>query len=556
MPTNDARAVETALANLAERFAADPHLHAEMLRARRQFFGSDTPASPDVRGAVDAAEQRFVEWFALERDSEVLGAVPIDVPRFADVEGLTGSVVGVLLVTAAGGDAFEASDLQDGDVFDLDVPAGSLQEGDLLVGRLYPQADGRWTPSAAAAVFRPGTDIAEAFRRDIARVEIDRRLYQIEVEHLLLRRAGQTPSPTAKPADIVPLERLEAELATLLENTDGRHTAEAVSQRLADAERPGQVMGPLLEEWAFETTIDLDAARRVMLEIWNAWHPEVPSAAPADDVPRTAPGETLGERLVRTLDEGLEKKRDVEDLFAQLERMAGLEPGASDDGENPFDRDDADDEDEVEEVDATAGDLAPLVQEYLWETGREQDPRTSPLRLWIELQRNAAVPRTDLEAVTGHDLMRLLLHCYLGAAPDRRAAAVRDAWAELQRFYEWAQQVHELELGSALQHCRGGLVEHVDRLQAAGQALSSGSASTAGASTGKPSIFAIDEVRGDGFGVRDDDGGHRWIPAPRATAALLRAGDLVLGTVAPAGSGGTIHGLVVVLPFDARALME
>ena len=550
MPRNDARTVETALANLAERFATDAHLHAEMLRARRQFFGDETPKLA-VRGALDAAEQRFVEWFALERESEVLGGVPIDVPRFgAAAASLGGSMVGVLLVTSAASDGVEASDLQDDEVVDLDVPEGSLHHGDLLVGRVYPQADGRWTPSAAAAVFRPGIEIAEAFRRDLARVGLERRLWQIEVEHLLLRRAGQTPSPTAQRVDNVPLERLEAELATLLEGTDGRHSADAVSQRLAEVDRPGQVMGPLLEEWAFETSIDLDAARRVLLQIWNARHPEAAAPAPASELPIGAPGETLGERLVRTLDEGLQKKRDVDDLFAQLERMAGLEPGASDDGDNPFDReDDADDGDPAGAE--PVGDLAPLVQEYLWETEREQDPAAAPLRTWVELQRNAAVPRTDLEAVTGQDLMRLLLHCYLGAAPDRRVDAVRNAWAEVQRFYEWAQRVHELPLGAALQQCRGGLVEQVERLQSAGLALSTG-----GPAKGKPAIFEVDEVRNDGFGVRDDDGAHRWIAAPRATASLLHAGDVLLGNIAPAGATGTIHGLVVVLPFDARALME
>lgn len=578
MPRDEAKAVEAAIVRLRERFATEPHLLAEMHRARRQFFGSDRPIPAAVRGATDAAEQRFAEWFALERESEVLGAVPIELPRYAaDNPQLVGSMVGVLLVQDVDDGRVEARDLQDDEILELAVPLASLQIGDLLVGRLFAEADGGWTPSAAAAVFRPGVSIGEAFRRDIERVGLERRLFQVEIEHLLLRRADQTPSPTAEPVtgpDGVPLEHLEAQLEALLQKTEGRHSATAVSQLLADADRPGQVMGPLLEELAFETSVDLDATRRLLLRIWNAWHADAPeTGAPTAASP--APGETLGEQLVRTLDEGLRKKHDVDELFAQLERMAGLEPGASDEGDNPFDHegddDDGDDDDDAhddrdddrdddEESEATAagavpgdplpGDLGPLVQEFLWETGREPDESSTPLRLLVELQGNAAVPNTDLETVTGQDLMRLLLHCYLGAAPDRRVAAVQTAWTEVQRFYDWAQKVQEVDLSGVLQQCRGGLVDQLERLQAAGLALSTGAAS------GAPGILAVEDVRASGFGVRDDEGADHWIAAPATTTALLRVGDLLLGVLAPSGKTTGLRGLVVALPSDARTLME
>lgn len=568
MPRDEARAVEVAIAHLSARLMAEPHLHAEVQRARRQFFGSDKPTV--IRGAQQAAEQRFAEWFALERESEVLGTAPIEVPRLvADTTGLAGSLMGVFLVAAADDDGVEARDLQDDELIDLGVPPKSLQQDDLLVGRLFPRADGRWMPSSAAAVFRPGLALAEAFRRDVARVELDRRLYQIEIEHLLLRRTDQTPSPTAAvleppvggpvahPVDHVPLERLEAELDALLQTTAGRHTATNVSEQLAACERPGVVMGPLLEELAFDTAVDLDRARRLMLQIWNAYHgtAEVPAA---DALPiQRAPGETLGEQLVRALDDGLRKKRSVDDLFAQLERMAGLEPGTADAGENPFDEEN----DEPDLANASdgqrlvgngmTGDLDPLVQEYLWECGRDDDATARPLQLLVELQGNAAVPRTDLEEVTGHDLMRLLLHCYLGAAPTERAATVRAAWAEVQRFYAWAQQVQELDLAHVLQACRGGIVEQLDRLQAAGLGLS-----TEGTATGVPTILEVEDTGPAGIGVRSDESGHHWLTLAPATAALLRQGDLILGALEPLAKGSALCGLVVVLPTDARTLME
>lgn len=552
MPPHDAKATETATLDLVASFAADPHLHAELQRARRQFFGDSDPSRGDFRGEPQAAELRFAEWFALERESEVLGAVPIDVPKFARGASLVGgSMAGVWLVASVVDDDVEATDLQDDETVDLDVPRGSLQTGDLVVGRLFPHRDGTFTPSTAAAVFRPGTELAEAFRRDIENVGLDRRLQQVEIEHLLLRRPGQTPSPTAErpleqvPATDVPLERLEAELATLLDKGKGRHDVEAISQDLADAERPGQVMGPLLEELAFDTSVDLDAARRVMLQIWNARH--VDDAA--TETPPAPRGETLGEQLVRTLDDGLRKKRDVDDLFAQLERMAGLEPGASDEGDNPFDHDDSDDDDDGE--DPIAGDLGPLVEEYLWETGRGDAPAAAALREWVELQANAAVPHADLETVTSQDLMRLLLHRYLGAAPQERTAAVRATRHELQQFYEWARREQELELGDVPGACDGGFVAHVERLQAAGLALS-----TADGKQQAPAIFDIEEVAANGFGVRDDHGTHHWVTTTKANAELLRAGDLLLGTLDTSSRPPALRGMVVVLPTDARSLME
>ncbi len=553
MRKTDAKNAELGVAKLARRLAAEPRLHAELQRARREFFGVDARVGPVVPGAADAAEHRFAEWFVLERDSETLGAVPATVPAFAVAAGeLAESVVGVYLVQTVAANGAQARDLQDDALMDLAVPAHSLQAGDLVVGRLFAVGAGQWTPSTASAVFRPGTELAQAFRRDVQRLALERRLWQIELEHLLLRRPDQGRSPTSAPPQ-VPLEHLEADLERLLP-ASGDWSAPAISQQLAAAVRPGQVIGPLLEQLAFETDVDLDRARALLLEIWNAQHAAdevVPDVAAPEA--QTPPGETLGERLARTLDEGLRQKRDVGELFAQLERMAGIEP-EGDEGDDIDEESDSD-------VENVSGDLGPLVEEYLWETERANDPAAAPLRVLVELQQNAPLPRTDLERVTAADLMRLLLHVYLGAAPRARAADVRTAFAELRSFYRWAASTQDMPVGDVLEHCHGALLEHHERLQAAGETLSTATGSTAAGSVhaGRPGILEIEEVGPRGFGARDDDGGHHWIESPRATSHL-RAGDLVLGALAPSASaqkvGRTFAGLVVVLPADARALME
>lgn len=535
---HEARATELGVRRLLGRLTAEPRLYAELQRARREFFGVGSAPAPALPGAADAAELRFAEWFTLERDSDTLGAVPATLPAFAaDAQDLADSQAGVYLVQAVGQGGAAAVDLQDDSALELVVPPGSLAVGDLVVGRLFPAAAGQWTPSTAAAIFRPGVELAAAFRRDVTRLDLDRRLWQVEVEHLLLRRHDQARSPTAE-RPTPPVEHLEADLETLLQAAGSAHAATTISERLATASRPGVVMGPLLDELAFDTTVDLDRARALLLQLWNAHHAgDAPPEAPSEP----AAEEPLGARLLRTLDEGLAQQRDVGELFAQLEQMAGIEPAEDEQ---------ADGDDEAAEI---GGDLGPLVEEFLWETGRSDAPPASPLRLLVELQQNAALPHTDLESVTPTDLMRLLLHVYLGAPPGQRAAHVRAAFAELQAFFAWAVATQEMPVGEVLHGCRGALLDQVDRLQAAGEALT-----TPAAGGEPPGVLQVEDVGPAGFGVRDDEGAHHWLVAPGAAMQQLRAGDLVLAamTTPVAASRRTLTGPVVVLPADARTLIE
>ena len=583
MERDEAAAAAAGITALAGRLAKDPHVGPEMQRARRDFFPAGAPAAPTAPGAADAAELRFHEWFTLERESEVLGAVPASIASLdGDASEWLDSTAGLWLVHDVTPRTVEARDLQDGQTIDLTAPPGTLRPGDLVVGRLFAEGAGRWTPSTAAAIFRPGGDLAQAFLRDLQRLGLDRRLQQIELEHLLLQRPDfRSPMAAAEPAAPTepeePLEHLEADLDRLLGANGSEHSASAISQQLAMSVRPGAVIGPLLDELAFDTTVDLDAARRLLLSIWNAHH-RGESAAPA--APPAAMGESLGERLVRTLDEGLAQKRDVEELFAQLERMAGIESEADDDEDDAEaaedeasdddderddgGRDDDDDEDESDGEDRAAfdaaegaeGNLAALVEEYLWEADKAQDPQAGQLRLFAALQANAALPHRDLEEITATDVMRFLLHIYLAAPPTERAGRVLATFDQLRAFYQWAAEVQELDVGNVLAGCRGAMLDQVERLQLASMALSDGDRSAA-----RPGVLAVEQVGPKGFGCRDDDGDDHWVAASAAALAQLRAGDLVLGALAPAATGTAaaarrLHGLVVVLPAEARTLME
>lgn len=550
------------IARLAEQLSKQPRLQAELQRARREFFGADLEGAGE-----DAAEHRFAEWFLIERESESLGAVPITIqPYLKDSEDLEGSLAGMFLVESVG-DTVAVTDMQAGTVIEL-AEQGTLQVGDLLVGRLYPVSGECWAPSAATPALRPGRDLAHAFMRDLKGLELDRRLLQIELEHLLLRKHRGTSTSMVNPSaeeqaleDLVeapdtPLEHLEADLEQLLLSAGDQRSATDLSQTLAVAAGPGMVIGPLLDELAFDTNVDLDRTRRVLLEIWNAHHVGQVRSTEETSSSSGPPGETLGESLVRKLDEGIGEQEDVEDIFSQIEKIAGI------------DADEADGEEDerntaiVAEVfpspddDGDAGDLSPLITEFHWETGVEDAEHTA-LSTWVELQRNAAAPNTDLEAIPATDLMRLLLHVYLRSAQQERAQQVRGAYEELRGFYEWVFTTQELDRREVLGQCKGALLDHLERLQNAGVALSNDLAPAR-----SPGLMQIEEIGADGFGARDDDGGSHWLLTTKAATEQLAVGDIVLGGFAelagdePTSLHRRLAGMVVVLPIDARSLIE
>ena len=559
MSRDEDQSLSERVAQLARMLSATERLAPEVQRARRQFFGES-----EVHAVDRAAEHRFVEWFLLERESEGLGAVPATIaPYDALARELEGSVASAWLVEGTD-PAVTVRDVQDDAIYELAVDSGAFAAHDVIVGRLYPGAGERWLVSPAAPVMRSAAALADAVRQDLTRLGLDRRLQQIELEHLLLhgqhgRAFESSASAQLELAPPAPLEHLEADLEKLLTAAGNRHSATAISNQLARAERPGQLVGPLLDQLAFDTDVDLDNARRLLLEIWNAHHAsDVPSTeAPArtDEPSGGPPGETLGERLVRTLDEGLEQRKNVEELFAELERMAGIDGDEDDDDDESSEGDPRRTTTAADDEDADPGDLAPLVTEFLWESGRGEQSK-GPLTLWVELQRNAPLPRTDFETIAANDLMRLFLHVFLGAPPSQRAAAVRTAFAELRAFYEWVAASHEVDRQSVLSECRGALLDHLDRLQAAGELLT-----TSVPHEQTPGLLQVEDVGKDGFGARDDDGEHYWLRADADAVANLQVGDLVLGALADADADAgapqqRLVGLVVVMPIDARALIE
>lgn len=558
MGSMDPSKLQNALQKIFAATVLDPQLIVEHQRARLEFFGARVLAA-----VTETAEQRFREWFVLERESERLGVPPVEASLLSDDSAtmLADSLVSVFTVTESFGDTADLIDLQDDEFYEVRVPADALQKGDLVVGRIHPDPAGGWQPSVALAVYRPGAVLAAAFKRDRATNDLDHqdhRLSQIEIEHLLLAR-----KPFSTQIAKQPIEHLEAKLEGLLKGVDSSLSPTEISAALADAIRAGSVIGPLLDEFAFDTDVDLENLRILLLELWSAHHAgdlirppdsanpkptaKPPVATAKDDIRKD---ESLGESLVRALDRGLAEKRDVEELFAQIEAMAGIEPEVEDEDAEDDPIDDLKKRAMLEGTDR--GDLSPFVQEFLWETAPKDPEVTRVLQILVDLQQNATVPHIDVESVTSQDLLRLLLHCYLAAEPAARAATVRTAFGILREFYAWVEVTQEMSLRSVLLECQGSLLDHLDRLQAAGLSLSTSLDAMSSKGTG---LLRVEDVAVNGLGLLDDDGGNHWVPTPAATAALLREGDLLLGALTTSSRGIALSGLVVALPALAEALI-
>ena len=535
MSQSDPRELHTRLLALLQEAELEPRLCGEMARARREFFGADAVSRQDPAGQA-AAATRFAEWYLLERESDQLGGVPHAV--LLGSEELAESLVGIFWIDAVVGDEARARDLQDGQGLDLvGLEPGSLEPGTLLLGRVFQTRAGGFVPSIAAIAIRDAGPLAQAIERDLAALDLGRRMTQAEMEHLLLSR-GLTPGDP--PEVIVSIERIEAELETCLAVAGmPAQSVTQISAALREAPTPGLVIGPLLDQLAFDTGADLDTLRRLLMELWSAHHQ--PGRAPLPPAPRAPAadlGPGLGSELAARIERGLETHEDPSALFADVERMLG-ESGIETEA------------DEEPGVTFGSGDLEPLVTEYLWEAGLAGTPEAQVLLALVRQQRELPVPSLDLEYLQTDDLLRLLLHVFVSEPAPRRAEAVHDAFLTLQQFYAWAETAQGFELGATLQGVESAFVVHVDRLAAASHVL--GDATTPQV---KPQLWQVVGVAADRLEVSPHDEDSRFtVTAAAGATRWLQIGDLLLGALEHRAGTYRFVGTVVALPQTAEPLL-
>ncbi len=508
-------AIERGLALFRNLVEEIPELEEELRTSLEEF----TSLAPETSGGALAARRHF-EWFLFERPSSHLGGIPAEMlwDAWNARAGSEEKDVGEAFLTSIAG-AFEISSSGPGsvlwvrDLFALgEHPieetegASELLAGDLLVGRLFPAGPGVFHLSPAVMCFR-NPRLVEAVRKDLEQMRAIRRgvlrIQQIELERLFFSAGG---------ADLEDLSRVDQAASStpamdrLLRAGLSPSEAHAAIARVLAASS-GTDVTELLNELAFETTADLDEARSVLVEIWTSKHgPQLadqPLAQPAPDACDEV------HAALAAFDQGRAAGKDLEELFAALARDLGV--GDLDD----------------EEEDATSPDfpgvVAAMVEEFLWDVGRQEGPAAVEAldSIWLFARYGSGIG--VFENLGQSDLVDFSARWLLDESDLSEADDYRSALLALERFCRWCEEHHSIALYSALQPVLEGLLEAVPRLSQARPFLVPRA----------PEHAAFEVLRSDRerIELRPLDGGEVLRVGAHPVAALLRPGELMRGTI-------------------------
>jgi hypothetical protein len=483
----------------------------------------------------------------LERYSEALEGVPVRAlagelaGRGPDLESacraLAASTVGMFAITSvAAGDGVWVRDLVGLGEYPLEEAEGSLalQPGDLLVGRITPVGDTLYRVSPCAGVFRaPG--LLAALESDLQRARAGHRgtlrLSQRELEAMFF-----AAEPTLHAgADLQAQRRLAHERACAglraagLDEANARRLVDALATRPYDGRplvlgTPGDGLGDLLDQVAFDTDADLDACRRALLLAWPLLAEERPPAVPLERRASAA-------AALASFDRGRQAGRDLDELFVELERDLELdESGGLDEPEPAAD----------EPVPDFPGVVGAMVDEFLWELGREQGPEAVARCKGLADFARFGAAYGVFENLRAHDLV-LFLSVWLPEHGELATAAEAHAAVDaLRAFSAWAEEWHGVPLASGLGTRWSAIREDLGRLVPLNARLAE---RPAGAGP-----VQLVEYLGAGR-VRDAQGTLSELAPDRETLQALRPGDRlrVVG-----GADGGLCTLRCYLPQSAE----
>ncbi len=490
---------------------AQMDLNAEFEGSVKTFFQGGRPgAAGDPRETL-LAGRRHLEWFLLEHHSPaVRGSVAEKLaPAFretaarsmADEDGgeaeeqelvtaldaLLRSHTGVFEVEST--DAEEtvwARDLGGFGTYALSTVGleGRLRHGDLLVGRLYPAGDGGNVASPTIAIVR-SDEIREALTRDLGRAREETsvnvlRVGQRELEAMFFGEAeASTPDVIEEQggasAEAAQDPRGEA-MAVLFEvGIPEALIHEALEAFAASPRDPARLvhgvsdpMEVILEKLAFDTEVDLEAARGALIRAWDLASGDRSAAArssarPAAATPSTAPAspEEDDERT-KAIDEfslGRAQGQDAGVLLQKLEEDLGIA------GNDPAE----------EDADSPAPDfpgvVGAMIEEMKWELTATREGFDVALLDPLSHLATFARPIGVFEELKGRDLFQFSSFWLQEAnalSSDEEAGRLVRA---LREFCEWALDAHEVDLGSEFLDALDGLESSLPRMRHANGAL-------------------------------------------------------------------------------------
>ncbi|MSR63216.1 MAG: hypothetical protein EXS08_12305 [Planctomycetes bacterium] len=490
----------------------------ELLRRNRQvgeeFAGSRSEFFIGPVGVrTSGAERRHLEWFLLERPSAALGGVPAHIWRAELADG-TPDLGAAFLQSLPG--AFEVTSLIPGEglwVRDLftqgehpvaeNQASAALQVGDLLVGRLYPAGGGTFLLSPAVSLFRR-SELLSAVRADLEQMRAARRGV-LRIQQLELERLFHSPQQLAAHGTHLESERVGTRAALVELGLDATQAAQVLDRvHQAALARDGTAFTEILNQLAFDTGIDLTAARLVLTNLWHTEKARVPA------VPESAENaDTHAQRTaLGAFDRGRAEGKDLELLFRELERSLGV----ADEGE----------EEGVPGEDAGAPDfpgvVSAMVEEFLWDSAREDgEQRALELRS-LRLLGNYASEIGVFEELGSQRLLDFSARWLLDESGLREAQELTCVLDALAHFCKWCEERHEVALwtqfGETLIAVQRSLPRHA-RLRAR---LSKGQ--------GK-GVHRIVSLKNDAVRLKAKNGHETSLVVSSADLADLRDGDLV-----------------------------
>lgn len=464
--------IERGLRVYERLLVSEPGLVAELEQSRATFFGTAAPPAADDLGAV----RRHLEWFLFERVSGQLDGIPVErlTDRWLDeADGELRELVACFPLSVAG--IYEVTGSEPGQgiwLVDLlgrgEYPVRELElteefaPGDLIVGRLFPLGDlaaGAFQLSPAAVTFR-NPELRDALRRDMDTLRGSRRGV-LRIEQSELERMFWSVAP-AKDDEAAREEAFEAALAALLAGGVEPDAAEAWLEGIRASENPGQAVGELLEDLAFETEVDLERARQALLLLGS--QPEtgtmIPQPPPAEAASAQAPSaeaDATARGALEAFDRARAAGGDLEEAFNQLERDLGLDApaeAAEDDGAPDF-----------------PGVVGAMVVEFVWDTervGRDLSEEARRALGWF------AQFATDVGAFEDLGVQELGGFAAVRIFDEPEFAELRqpgEAFDALAAFARWTFDEHDMPLWKVYEPIHQTLEEHAERVRGVNVAL-------------------------------------------------------------------------------------
>ncbi len=560
--------IEKGLRLFLSLIEADATLDGEFRGSYAQFFASGLAERQDRA----MASRRHLEWFVLERPSEKLGGVPAEAlqeewlqraePDVADL-GLTPylrSIASVFELTSAEETrGVWLRDLSGHGEYPIDERDAVLElaVGDLLVGRLFPIDGGVFLLSSAVSCFRNRT-LVDAVRGDLESMRGARRGV-LRIQQLDLERLFFSPTPIDQQNGDVPtidlaVERSNARAALREAGLDSQSADELLAIVRETASRGQSLLSDVLDELAFSTNVDLEAARLVLTDLWSLEcegqaHSAAAAVPDASTNDATDPSDAASTDEVRAaLDAfraGRENGGDLHVLFDELADKLGVDLPKDDPLglDLPVLPDEAVPVPLIDPPQEFPGVVGALVEEFLWDVRREQGAHVGERMEGLRRLSDYATDIGTFENLGRRQVLDFAGRWLLDSGELRGPEEARAVLAALCAFCRWSEEHHGHPLWTDCEDLLDALADSIPRLVLARQ-------HTIAAEPGD-SVWDVVDVSLELVVLRDASGEERRVRASRPLEQCLRDGDVVHARVV---DGATA--ISVAYPSELRELLQ